>query len=78
MVGANPLRGPNDDERGLRFLPMSDAYDLQLRKAIHQSYRKLNLAPNGRKLHEGVYVFVSGPRYTCLDLSCFRCAQELK
>lgn len=63
LAGANPLRGPNEEGRGLRFLPMSDAYDLQLRKAINQSYRKLDLAANGRKLHEGVYVFVSGPSF---------------
>lgn len=63
LGGVHPLRGPNEDSYGTRFPPLSDAYDLQLRKTIHLSYKKLkNVAPN-RKLHEGVYVFVSGPTF---------------
>lgn len=63
LAGAHPLRGPNEEDFGTRFPSLSDAYDLQLRKMIHLSYKKLrDVAPN-RKLHEGVYVFVSGPSF---------------
>lgn len=34
FAGNHPLRGPNLDEIGPRFLPMSDAYDLELRKLL--------------------------------------------
>lgn len=63
LGGVHPLRGPNEEDFGTRFPPLSDAYDLQLRKTIHHSYKKLaNVSPK-RKLHEGVYVFVSGPTF---------------
>lgn len=63
LGGVHPLRGPNEEDFGTRFPPLSDAYDLQLRKTIHLSYKKLaNVAPT-RTLHEGVYIFVSGPTF---------------
>ncbi|RPA87168.1 purine nucleoside phosphorylase I, inosine and guanosine-specific [Ascobolus immersus RN42] len=61
--GAHPLRGPNVDEFGPRFPPLSDAYDLKLRKAAHLAYKKLKLSNPNRKLREGIYAFVSGPSY---------------
>ncbi|RPB17316.1 inosine guanosine and [Morchella conica CCBAS932] len=63
LSGAHPLRGPNNDSWGPRFPALSDAYDLELRKVVHQSYKKLPGTTETRKLHEGVYVFVSGPSY---------------
>lgn len=63
LAGAHPLRGPNEEDYGTRFPSLSDAYDLELRRQIHLSYKKLlGVAPT-RKLHEGVYVFVSGPTF---------------
>jgi purine-nucleoside phosphorylase len=61
FVGFNPLRGPNIEEFGVRFPPLSDAYDLELRRLTHQAWRKLGLGQQKRRLHEGVYAFLSGP-----------------
>ena len=41
---------------------MSDAYDLELRKLAHRSWKKIFPTDNQRRLHEGVYAFVGGPR----------------
>lgn len=60
LVGINPLRGPNDDDFGVRFPPLSDAYDLELRRAAHQAWKRHGFS---RMLHEGVYAFVAGPTY---------------
>jgi len=58
MTGLNPLRGPNLDEFGERFPDMSQAYDRTymqtLRNIAHQ---------NHLKLHEGVYMCLSGPSF---------------
>lgn len=59
----NPLLGPNDPDFGVRFPPLSDAYDLHLRRLAHASWKKLGLDKTSRRLHEGVYAFVSGPTY---------------
>lgn len=61
FAGAHPLRGPNADDFGVRFQPLSDAYDLTLRRRVHAAWQKIEKT-NNRKLHEGVYAFVSGPR----------------
>jgi len=61
--GVNPLRGPNIEEFGTRFPPLSDAYDLPLRKHTHMSWRKLGLDKQKRRLHEGVYAMLVGPTY---------------
>ncbi|KAF2012538.1 hypothetical protein BU24DRAFT_425180 [Aaosphaeria arxii CBS 175.79] len=63
MVGVNPLRGPNIEEFGVRFPPLSDAYDLDLRKRVHAAWKKLGFGEGKRRLHEGVYAFVAGPTY---------------
>lgn len=63
LGGVHPLRGANEEDFGTRFPPLSDAYDLQLRKTMHLSYKKLDSVASTRKLHEGVYVFVSGPTF---------------
>lgn len=63
LVGMHPLRGPNIEEFGTRFPPLSDAYDLDLRRRTHKAWKKLGLDQQKRKLHEGVYAFVGGPTY---------------
>ena len=65
LVGFHPLRGPNADDFGTRFPPLSDAYDLPLRQLAHKAWRELRQRDPSetRKLHEGVYAFVSGPSY---------------
>ncbi|KAF2756131.1 hypothetical protein EJ05DRAFT_478156 [Pseudovirgaria hyperparasitica] len=63
FVGANPLMGPNIAEFGDRFPGLSDAYSLVLRRLAHQSFVKLFGGNQARKLHEGVYAFLSGPTY---------------
>ncbi|KAI9824823.1 MAG: hypothetical protein M1826_007245 [Phylliscum demangeonii] len=62
LMGFNPLRGPNADSFGVRFPALSDAYDLELRRTAHQAWKRCG-AEHGRRLHEGVYAFVSGPTY---------------
>ena len=63
MAGAHPLRGPNIEEFGTRFPALSDAYDLALRRKLHLVYkRQQEVVKSNRRLHEGVYAFVSGPR----------------
>ncbi|KAI7246759.1 purine nucleoside phosphorylase-like protein, partial [Hortaea werneckii] len=64
LVGFHPLRGPNEDEFGVRFPPLSDAYDISLRQLVHRSWKELRQqAPSSRRIHEGVYAFVGGPSY---------------
>ncbi|KAG0308697.1 hypothetical protein BGZ98_007168 [Dissophora globulifera] len=60
MTGNNPLIGPNMAEFGPRFPPVSDAYCPRLRRLVYEAAKKLNIP---KFLHEGVYVFVSGPSY---------------
>lgn len=64
LVGFHPLRGPNDDELGVRFPPLSDAYDIALRQGAHRAWQALRQqSPSSRRMHEGVYAFVAGPSY---------------
>lgn len=44
LVGVHPLRGPNEDSFGVRFPPLSDAYDLSLRRLAHRAWSKLGLS----------------------------------
>ncbi|CAB4253967.1 similar to Saccharomyces cerevisiae YLR209C PNP1 Purine nucleoside phosphorylase, specifically metabolizes inosine and guanosine nucleosides [Maudiozyma barnettii] len=60
LAGLHPLKGPNFDEYGPRFLPLSDAYDLELRKLLFRKMKELDLK---RGLHEGTYAFASGPTF---------------
>lgn len=60
LGGLHPLKGPNLDEFGPRFLPLSDAYDLELRKLLLRKYEDLGIE---RPLHEGTYCYVSGPTF---------------
>jgi purine-nucleoside phosphorylase len=61
LAGTHPLRGPNEEEFGVRFPPLSDAYDLELRRHVHQAWKRVITPESNRKLHEGVYAFVGGP-----------------
>ncbi|KAH3677130.1 hypothetical protein WICMUC_001885 [Wickerhamomyces mucosus] len=60
VSGYHPLRGPNLEKFGPRFQPLSDAYDLDLRKLFFQQAKKLNIK---RKIHEGTYFYASGPTF---------------
>ena len=63
LSGFHPLRGPNIDDFGVRFPPLSDAYDLGLRQKAHQTWQQVRPDGSKRRVHEGVYAFVAGPTY---------------
>jgi purine-nucleoside phosphorylase len=58
MAGPNPLRGPNLDELGPRFLDLSQAYDPALSRMARQA-----AAEDKTFLHEGVYAGLAGPSF---------------
>jgi len=62
LAGNHPLRGPNADDFGPRFPPLSDAYSLPLRQTLLRAARSWNIRSR-RGLHEGIYAMVSGPSY---------------
>jgi len=57
-MGLNPLVGPNDDDFGPRFVPMTDAWDPALRAILKVAGKKC-----GAPLHEGVYIAFRGPTF---------------
>lgn len=59
LAGNNPLLGPNDERFGVRFPPLAQAYDADLRALA----RSLAANVSGLTLHEGVYAMVGGPSY---------------
>lgn len=68
FMGANPLRGPNIDDLGLRFPDMTEAYPESLRNVAKEVAAGMNL-----KLQEGVYLALSGPTYeTPAEIRAFR------
>ncbi|HET6507125.1 MAG TPA: purine-nucleoside phosphorylase [Baekduia sp.] len=68
LMGANPLMGPNDDAIGPRFVGLGDAYDLDLRTALHAAAEA-----EGIDLHEGVYLAVAGPSFeTPAEIRAFK------
>jgi len=68
LQGTNPMIGPNEDRLGLRFFDMSTAYDPALREIAMREGLKL-----GIKMHEGVYLAVTGPSYeTPAEIRAFR------
>jgi len=68
FMGANPLTGRNDEAIGPRFVPLGDAYDGELRAALHAA-----AAAEGVALHEGVYLAVSGPSFeTPAEIRAFK------
>lgn len=58
MAGENPLRGPNDDSLGPRFLDMSKTYDRRLRELAVEVATEQSLP-----LRQGVYVGLGGPTF---------------
>jgi purine-nucleoside phosphorylase len=58
LMGANPLRGPNDERFGPRFPDMTEVYD--------RAYQEIAIAEAhalGTELRRGVYAALSGPTY---------------
>lgn len=58
LTGRNPLMGPNDNDLGVRFPDMSEAYSRRLRKIAKETAADL-----GFTVQEGVYVGLLGPNY---------------
>lgn len=58
LSGDNPLRGPNLDRFGPRFLAMTDAMDGGLRAAALAASARARV-----ELRQGVYLMLSGPSY---------------
>ena len=58
LAGFHPLRGPNDETLGPRFLDMKDAYDPGLRRLALQAGEEA-----GVTLQQGVYFSLSGPSF---------------
>ena len=58
LMGTNPLIGPNDDQLGTRFPDMSQVYDIQMRKLAKEYAQQ-----NDIRIHEGIYVALSGPTF---------------
>lgn len=57
-AGISPLAGPNDEDWGPRFFPMTDAYDPAMRAALAAA-----AARHGIALPEGVYAWYPGPNF---------------
>ena len=58
FLGLNPLVGPNDEAFGPRFVPVTDAWDADLRAKIKAAAKQHNII-----LHEGVYMAFRGPSF---------------
>jgi purine-nucleoside phosphorylase len=58
FAGQTPLLGPNDDQLGVRFPDMHDAYSADLRRLARSVAGGLGLS-----LREGVYVMLCGPAF---------------
>lgn len=58
LIGANPLRGANDERFGARFPDMSKVYDEEYRSIAREEAAAMNF-----QLQEGVYAALSGPSY---------------
>lgn len=58
MLGANPLRGHNDERFGQRFPDMTEIYHKPFRELTDREGRAMGL-----RMARGVYVAVAGPSY---------------
>src|SRR4051794_27633232 len=58
MTGQNPLRGPNDETLGPRFLPVVNSYTQALRDIAQEEAARL-----GIRFHQGVYFMLTGPNF---------------
>ncbi len=71
MLGANPLRGKNDERFGPRFPDMTEVYDRKFQEITHEIAGEIakERFEKGRDpeltdfLHRGVYCALSGPTY---------------
>ncbi|KAH8833772.1 nucleoside phosphorylase domain-containing protein [Flagelloscypha sp. PMI_526] len=61
LTGANALLGPVFSPEHPRFVPLSDAYSLSLRRLLFLAAHKLGLSEDA--VEEGTYACVSGPTY---------------
>ncbi len=67
LLGANPLRGPEPEGMN-RFVDLTQAYDASLR-----THWKAAAKAAKAKIHEGVYIAVSGPSFeTPAEIRAFR------
>lgn len=68
LQGTNPLIGHNDEKFGPRFFDMTFAYEPKYREWVMAAGKGLTV-----KVHEGVYLAVSGPSYeTPAEIRAFR------
>lgn len=58
FMGTNPLIGENDDETGLRFPDMTEAYDREYIQKLETAAEKENIS-----LNRGTYIAFSGPSF---------------
>lgn len=59
LTGVSPLRGPNDERLGPRFVDMTDTYSPPLRRLASEAAE----AVFGRPLREAIYAGMAGPSY---------------
>jgi purine-nucleoside phosphorylase len=68
LMGANPLRGPNDENFGPRFPDMSEVYSRELQELVVEEAKAM-----GVEVRRGVYAALSGPNYeTPAEIHMFR------
>ena len=58
LMGANPLRGPNDERFGPRFPDMSTVYSPELQELVVEEAKVI-----GVEVRRGIYGALSGPSY---------------
>ncbi|XP_063910355.1 purine nucleoside phosphorylase-like [Zophobas morio] len=59
FAGNNPLRGPNDERFGPRFVALNEGYNPKMIDKAKALAEKLGM----KGVHEGVYVCVGGPNF---------------
>jgi purine-nucleoside phosphorylase len=68
LMGANPLRGANDERFGPRFPDMTGVYDHEYTETAIREAREMNL-----ELRRGIYAALPGPSYeTPAEIRMFR------
>ena len=58
LMGANPLRGPNDERFGPRFTDMSAVYSPALQEIVIEEARAMEV-----EVRRGIYAALAGPNY---------------
>jgi purine-nucleoside phosphorylase len=58
LIGANPLRGPNDERFGPRFPDMTEVYSRELQEAVVEEAQSLEI-----DIRRGIYAALPGPSY---------------